>query len=539
MNQQKAIGSIQSVNSSIVTALIREDCDSLSKTIDGVTYKLAQVGSYVMMPESGRIVIGMITDVQIIDYIPQEGTVTKKRKLMNIQLLGTVTDGKFERGLSMYPMVDGTVYMTDQDDLAMVFSKFRVDDFSVGVISLFENERQYLDPNRFFGKHVAVLGSTGCGKSSLVASIFQKVQDLNDTHVIILDIHDEYSTAFEGVGNTLRISELELPFWLMNFEELEETFIDVTEESAHSQIMVFKDAILEAKKRANPLLRDALTVDTPAYFDIVEVRARMQALDRERIAGTGGAKEKEGPFYGQFTRFLVRLDSRLNDKRYEFIFKPKVFKSSETLKTMLTRIFGLDSKKKITVIDLSGVPFDVVNVIVSLLGRTIFDFNVWNRQRRDFPVMIVFEEAHNYLPSIATASNRSAKKTVERIAKEGRKYGVGCMIISQRPAEVSETILAQCNNFVTMRLTNPNDQNYVKKLVPDALASLIDILPSLRQGEALFLGDAAPLPVRVMLDFPSPAPNSSDIKFYERWKHREYETSVSDVVERWWRQERA
>jgi uncharacterized protein len=538
MNPQKAIGSIQSVNSAIVTALIREDCDSLTKTIDGVTYKVAQVGSYVMMPESGRIVIGMVNDMQIIDYIPAGASTPTKRKAINIQLLGTVTDGKFERGLSMFPMVDGSVYLSDQDDLAMIFSKFRVDDFSVGAISLFSDERQYLDPNKFFGKHIAVLGSTGAGKSSLVASIFQKVQNLNDTHVIILDIHDEYSSAFEGVGNTLRINELELPFWLMNFEELEETFIDQSEESAHSQIMVFKDAILEAKKRANPLLRDALTVDTPAYFDLVEVRARVQALDRERIAGTGGVKEKEGPFYGQFTRFLVRLDSRLNDKRYEFIFKPKVFKTSETLKTLLTRIFGLDTKKKITVIDLSGVPFDVVNVIVSLLGRTIFDFNVWNRHRRDFPVMIVFEEAHNYLPSIASTSNRSAKKTVERIAKEGRKYGVGCMIVSQRPAEVSETILAQCNNFVTMRLTNPNDQNYVKKLVPDSLASLIDILPSLRQGEALFLGDAAPLPVRVMLDFPNPPPNSSDIMFYERWKHREYETSVSDVVERWWRQER-
>ncbi len=271
MNQQKVIGSIQSVNSAIVTALIREDCDSLTKTIDGETYKIAQVGSYVMMPESERIVIGMITDVEIIDYITPGNTATTKRKLMHVQLLGTVADGKFERGLSVFPMVDGAVYMTDQDDLAMIFSKYRVDDFSVGVISLFEKERQYLDPNRFFGKHIAVLGSTGAGKSSLVASIFQKVQNLNDTHVIILDIHDEYSAAFEGVGNTLRINELELPFWLMNFEELEETFIDETEESAHSQIMVFKDAILEAKKRANPLLRDALTVDTPAYFDLVEV----------------------------------------------------------------------------------------------------------------------------------------------------------------------------------------------------------------------------------------------------------------------------
>ena len=537
MDSEKLIGVIQSVNSAMISALVLEDCDSLRKEINGITYNIAQVGSYVAMPVGDRIIIGMITDVQIIDYTPSSCSTPVKRKLMNVQLLGNVMGDRFERGLSVFPTLEGAVYMTDEVDLSVIFSKFRVDDFSVGTISLFENERQYLDPNRFFGKHIAVLGSTGSGKSCTVASIIQKVQVLNDTHIIILDIHDEYSAAFEGTGNTLKINELELPFWLMNFEELEETFIDPNEESAHSQIMVFKDAILEAKKRANPLLRDALTVDTPAFFDLVEVRARMQSLDRERIAGTGGVKEKEGPFYGQFTRFLVRLDSRLNDKRYEFIFRPKVFKTSESLKTLLTRIFGLDTRKKITVLDLSGVPFDVVNVIVSLLGRTIFDFNVWNRQRRDFPVMIVFEEAHNYLPAVATSANRSAKKTVERIAKEGRKYGVGCMIVSQRPAEVSETILAQCNNFVSMRLTNPNDQNYVKKLVPDSLASLIEILPSLRQGEALFLGDAAPLPVRVMLDYPSPPPNSMDIRFYERWKNREYETSVSDVVERWWRQE--
>ncbi len=538
MEDEKLIANVESVNSSVVTALITEECNDLTKYVSGSLQKIAQIGSYVSIPEADRLVIGMVIDVRTIDYNPEGQSNSTKRKLISIQMMGTVIDDKFERGFSVFPQVGGDVYMTDSVDLAVIFSKYRQHDFAVGNISLYENERQYLDPNRFFSKHIAILGSTGAGKSCTVSSILQKVQHLNDTHIIILNIHDEYAAAFEGVGNILRLNELELPFWLMNFDELRETFIDENEPTAHSQIMVFKDAILEAKKRANPLLRDALTVDTPAYFDITEIRARIQALDRERIAGTGGAREREGPFYGQFIRFLVRMDSKLNDKRYEFIFRPKVYKSSETLKTLLTRLFGLDSGKKITVIDLSGVPFDVVNTIVSLLGRMVFDFNVWNKHRRDFPVLIVFEEAHNYLPSVATPTSYSAKKTVERIAKEGRKYGVGCMIVSQRPAEVSETILAQCNNFVTMRLTNPSDQNYVKKLVPDTFSSLVDILPSLRQGEVLFLGDAVPIPVRVMIDFPDPPPNSSDIQFYDKWYHQDFETNISDVVERWWRQER-
>jgi len=188
------------------------------------------------------------------------------------------------------------------------------------------------------------------------------------------------------------------------------------------------------------------------------------------------------------------------------------------------------------VIDLSGVPFDVVNILVSLLGRVIFDFNLWNPARRDFPVLIVFEEAHNYLSGDLTSRHRAARKTVEKIAKEGRKYGVSCMIVSQRPAEISETIIAQCNNFVTLRLMNPNDQDYVRRLVPEALSNLIDILPTLRQGEAFVLGDAVALPVRVMIDPPSPEPSGADINFFEKWKYCEQETVVKDVVERWWKQ---
>jgi hypothetical protein len=410
--------------------------------------------------------------------------------------------------------------------------------FAIGDISGYAGERQYLDPNKFFGKHIALLGSTGSGKSTAVASILQKVQMFSNTHVIILDIHNEYSAAFRDFGNLINITDLELPYWFMNFEEMRETFIDESEQSAQSQMMLLKDLVLNSKKGRSPELQEQLTIDTPVYYDLNEVRAKFQFYDTERISGYGGGPSREGPFYGQFTRFLVRLDGRMSDKRYEFMFKPRKYTDSNAIKDIITRIFGLDTKKQVTVVDLSGVPFDIVNVIVSLLARTVFDFNFWNKAKSEFPVLLVFEEAHNYLPQIPTPNNRAARRTVERIAKEGRKYGVACMIVSQRPSDVSETILSQCNNFVTLRLTNPNDQNYIKKLVPDSFGNMLEFLPSLRQGEALVIGDATALPLRVLLDFPAPPPDSADIRFYDKWIGGDQKTVVSDVVDRWWKQER-
>jgi hypothetical protein len=200
-------------------------------------------------------------------------------------------------------------------------------------------------------------------------------------------------------------------------------------------------------------------------------------------------------------------------------------------------ILGSDGSAQVTILDLSGIPFDIVSTIVSLLARTIFDFNFWNPNRRDFPILLVFEEAHNYLPSSGT-TNIAARRTVERIAKEGRKYGVSIMVVSQRPVEVSETILSQCNNYVVLRLTNPVDQTYIKRLVPDAFSGLTGVLPSLRQGESLIVGEAMPMPLRVQIDYPDPEPDSSDIKFYEKWKQSDVKTKIADVVTRWWKQER-
>jgi len=275
------------------------------------------------------------------------------------------------------------------------------------------------------------------------------------------------------------------------------------------------------------------------YFDLSEVRAKMQYMDTEKISGIGSGGTKEGPFYGKFSRFLVRLDSRLNDPRYAFMFKPKQYTQSASFNDLLSQIFGSEGSAQVTIMDMSGIPFDIVNTIVSLIARLAFDFNFWNPNRKEFPILLVFEEAHNYLPSSGSNTGTSAaRRTVERIAKEGRKYGVSCMIVSQRPAEVSETILSQCNNFVILRLTNPVDQNYVRRLMSDTFSGLIDTLPSLRQGEALVIGEAIPMPLRVQIDFPNPEPNSSDIKFYDKWKQSDAKTDITEVVEKWWKQER-
>jgi len=536
MQDQKRIGVITAVSSGSITVMLDEAVDSLRRDVDDKTYYIGQIGSYVLIPVGKLIVIAMVEQLERKDVMVNG--VSSQRFIMTLTLVGTVKAGRYERGVSIVPPVDAVVYLAVDADLAAVFSIYQRFGYSVGQLSLFEQEKAFLDPNRFFSKHIALLGSSGSGKSCTVASLLQKVANYPDTNIILLDIHNEYRKAFEGACNYLPIAELELPYWLMNFEELREMFIDERDENSSTQITVFKDLIVASKKGKNPDLSEVITVDTPVYFDLAEVRARMQFYDTEKTSGFGSAGGvKEGPLYGKFTRFLVRLDSKLNDSRYDFMFKLKKYVATESMKEFMQKIVGSTVGQNVTILDMSGVPFDIVNTIVSLLARITFDFNFWNEHRREFPILLVFEEAHNYLPA-GGEGTRAARRTVERIAKEGRKYGVSCMIVSQRPAEVSETILSQCSNYVILRITNPNDQRYIKSLMPDTFASVADVLPSLRQGEALVVGDAISMPLRVQIDYPNPEPESSDIKFFEKWKQSGVETNIGHVVDRWWHQER-
>jgi len=243
--------------------------------------------------------------------------------------------------------------------------------------------------------------------------------------------------------------------------------------------------------------------------------------------------------FGDFDRFLIRLESRMNDLRYDFLLKPKIRTSSASLSDMLRDFVGLGQKKvAVTVIDLSSVPFDVRPTVAAQVGRLAFEFNYWNPRYREFPILLMCEEAHSYIPRDSDNQFAGARKSMERIAKEGRKYGVGLAVVSQRPHEVSETVLAQCGTFICLRITNPDDQSYVRSLVPESEGDLVNVLAGLGRGEALVLGEAVPLPTRIQFSAPNPAPNSDDVDFYSSWKTGPEDLDVDAIVSRWRSQER-
>jgi DNA helicase HerA-like ATPase len=247
----------------------------------------------------------------------------------------------------------------------------------------------------------------------------------------------------------------------------------------------------------------------------------------------------KGPLTGAFDNFLMRLDSKLNDVRYDFLLNPKERNNSDSLSTLLRDFVGLgEPKVAVTVIDLSSVPFDVRPTVAAQIGRLAFEFNYWNPEYRDFPITLICEEAHAYIPRESASQFAGARKSMERIAKEGRKYGVGLAVVSQRPHEVSETVLSQCGTFICLRITNPDDQAYIRKLVPESEGDLVSVLAGLGRGEALILGEAVPLPTRLHFDKPIPPPNSDDIDFYATWRDGPEDLNVDAIVNRWRTQER-
>ncbi len=274
-------------------------------------------------------------------------------------------------------------------------------------------------------------------------------------------------------------------------------------------------------------------MDTPIYFSLDNLLTRVRDKNTERVGN------REGPMFGNFDRFLMRIESRLNDVRYDFLLKPRSRSSSASLSSLLRDFVGLGSKKAaVTVIDLSSVPFDVRPTVAAQIGRLAFEFNYWNPQYREFPILLICEEAHAYIPRASESQFAGSLKSMERIAKEGRKYGVGLGVVSQRPHEVSETVLAQCGTFICLRITNPDDQRYVRSLVPESEGDLVSVLAGLGRGEGLVLGEAVPLPTRLQFEKPDPAPNSDDVDFYEKWRTGPDDLDVDATVKRWRSQER-
>jgi len=503
-----------------------------------------QPGSYVAITQGNIKLLAVVTSIGEIPAPNGQGT----RKSINLIPLGEVSRGHvFQSGITNYPVTGAEVHTVNREDIESIFIKFRAQGYAVGHSTADETIDVCMDPAALFGRHFAILGQSGAGKSWTVANLLQRaVRSMPKAHIILLDLHGEYSWeddegerhyAFDKeTTRYIDARDLEIPYWLMTFSELVDLLIDRSDDSASSQIAFLRDCVQDLRNKSNKDLGIGhLSIDSPVYFSLQEMHGYFEAANKATI---NFGKEK-GPLAGLFDQFLMRLQSRMNDKRYDFLLNPRHRKSSDTLPGLLRDFVGLgEPRAQITIIDLSSVPFDVRPVVTAQVGRLAFEFNYWNPKFKEFPLLLVCEEAHAYIPREGGSQYEGTRRSMQRIAKEGRKYGVGLAVVTQRPHELSETVLAQCSTFVCLRLTNPDDQDYVRDLVPEAERDFIDILSSLGQGEAMIMGLAVPLPTRVQLFKPDPPPNSSSVDFYRHWVTGPADLDVDDIVNRWRRQDR-
>jgi DNA helicase HerA-like ATPase len=511
-----------------------------------------KIGSYIRISDDDDIALIAMIDNFLIE-VPEEGT-AKRRYIIEANPLGVVKDKKFQRGGDTIAIPPKKVEPAKESEILSIYSHStkEAEKFTFSSLSSNKKIRIPVNGNKFFNKHIAVIGSTGSGKSHTVTKIIQQAVEqkngdfsLNNSHIIIFDIHSEYKSAFPN-ANILGIDDLVLPYWLLTSEELEELFID-TEANDHNQRNVFKEAVITDRKNkftGNVADRPKIHYDSPLLFDINEVLEFVKEKNSEMIPGAKEGTFKLGTLNGKLTNFVSRLENKLNDKRFDFLLgdKSKKISFEETIKQLIGQ--STTPKSNVTILDLSGVPFEVLSITVSLISRMIFEYGYYYKKIRtrkdpsekinnDTPFLLVYEEAHKYVPKSDLVKYRASKNSIERIAKEGRKYGVTLLLASQRPSELSETIFSQCNNFVAMRLTNPIDQNYVKRLLPDTLGNLTDKLPSLQAGEGLLIGEAVILPSIIKVDECTLPPSSNDIPYWELWKEEWKEADINEIKTEW------
>jgi hypothetical protein len=512
----------------------------------------------------------------LFDEETEEGEVpieASQRDLVRVVLVGTyrtVSGDKgpqFKRGADSFPQIDRECFLIEGGVLQRLMALFAE--------GLSEGERLRLghfvadptaaaiaDGNKLFQRHAALLGSTGTGKSWTVALILERAAKLSYPNLLVFDMHGEYwpltgtdapvaqGFRIAGPGDLAQppVEALFLPFWLLNQEEMLALLLDRSDQNAPNQAARFTHHVRELKRETLAVAGQdetaaTFTVDSPVPYDLGGLVDRLRADDEEMVPGARAGAEKKGPFNGTLTRFINRLETKAEDRRYGFLFKPPADASQyEWLAQQATRLLcATNGATGIKIIDFSEVPSDVLPVVTGVLARTLYDIQFWMDESSRTPVAFVCDEAHLYLPVAerSDATESRALAAFERIAKEGRKYGVSLFIVSQRPSDVSRTILSQCNNFIAMRMTNDQDQAVVRRFTSESLSGLVDVLPLLDVGEALLLGDAVLLPTRVKLDAPAIRPASATRDFWTEWGDRQPDASaVEGAVESFRRQVR-
>lgn len=570
----EALGSVISVDTAAATIRV-DDLDRL---------KRMQVNRLVVLQSSkpGQHLIGVVVKItrkpdardQEESEPDDEDLVPNENNLVKITLIGTLLDrvgddrNVFRRTLETVPEIDANCFSLEGERLTkfmQVISDVKTDGpkLSLGNFTLDDEAIAYLNGNKLFQRHAVIVGGTGSGKSWTTARLLDQVAELPQANVVLFDIHGEYRPLKSAAFKHLRVAGpsdienksglddgvLHLPYWLLGYEALLSMFVDRSDQNAPNQSMIMTRSIVEAKKAVldaekHKDILENFTIDSPVPFEIDAVLKQLKALDEQMVPGAKAGTEKQGPYFGKMSRLIGRLEAKRNDRRLAFLFQPPAeCMDMAWLEKMVHTISAGrgsqgDEEGGIKIIDFSEVPSDVLPLMVSLLAQILFSASLWTATEKRHPIAIMCDEAHLYIPERmhADSSDAVAVEIFERIAKEGRKYGIGLVVISQRPSEVNRTVLSQCNNVVAMRLTNGDDQSVIKRLLPDSLGSFGDLLPVLDIGEALVVGDASLLPTRIRIAEPKMKPDSQTVAFWDRWSEEKPKSDTPQSIRSWRRQ---
>lgn len=573
-NDTEALGKVKSVDTAIVIVHVA-DVERLRKL---------QVNRLAVLQSSrpGQHLIGIIQkitrnavaakDIGEVEGDEDDVKMSTELNLVRITLIGTMVDklGKasnvFLRTLETVPEIDANCFAVEGETLTNFMRVIanissNGERLSLGHYTLDDKAEAFLNGNKFFQRHAIIVGSTGSGKSWTTARVLECMAGLPNANGIVFDIHGEYS-PLKGDGirhlriagpkdldakTTLADGVVYLPYWLLAYEAMVSMFVDRSDQNAPNQAMLMSRTIIEAKRDYltqgnHKEVLDNFTIDSPIPFAITDVIARLEELDSEMIPGSRG--DKQGAFHGKLSRLVERLQNKQTDRRLGFLFQaPTESLEFDWLdKLVASLVAGTkdqpDNLGGLKIIDFSEVPSDMLPLIISLVAKLVFSVQQWTPIENRHPIALFCDEAHLYIPERQSSSGGEAfaVETFERIAKEGRKYGVGLVVISQRPSEVNRTVLSQCNNLVAMRLTNGDDQNVVRRLLPDSLGGFSDLLPILDTGEALVVGDASLLPTRVRIQQPENKPNSGTVPFWDKWGEDKKVAKLSDAVASWRKQ---
>ena len=486
-----------------------------------------QVGSQIKLEAGRKWLLANVRDLKMvdgtdqmtagIDFLGEGDEDDKTGKLVN-----------FKRGITGYPIPGNRVFPVTGNDLKQMFAADDRANIEIGTVYPTKDVRGALYIDAMLGKHFALLGSTGTGKSTSAALIMHRICEMApEGHIVMVDPHGEYSAAFKGYGELFNVDNLAMPYWLMNFEEHCEVILTSQGADRQADADILAKCLLaaRAKNRAAEGLTK-LTVDSPIPYTLSDLSNGIQ-----NEMGLLNKANDTAPYM----RLKTKIDELKADPRYSFMFSGMLV--ADTMTSFVSKIFRLPAKgKPISIIDVSGVPSDITSVVVAVLSRLVFDYAIWSRNELQRPVLLVCEEAHRYVPADKNSSGQAVRKILERIAKEGRKYGVSLGLITQRPSDLAEGVLSQCGTIIAMRLNNERDQHFVKAAMPEGARGFLDVIPALRNRECIVCGEGVSIPIRVAFDDleRDRRPASSDPMFSELWKQSgDEEAIVARVVKRW------